>query len=71
MVDEGCRVPLQVSDLGGRGGNKMLYQLMKIDLLVQNTIRSVMGGFKVLLEVSDGGRNKNVYQLTKKGNTNF
>jgi len=49
----------------------MLYQLMKIDLLVQNTIRSVMGGFKVPLQASDCGRNKNVYQLTKIGNTNF
>lgn len=70
MVDEGCRVPLQVSDWGG-GEIKMLYQLMKIDLLVQNTIRSVMGGFKVPLQASDCGRNKNVYQLTKIGNTNF
>jgi hypothetical protein len=69
MVDEGFRVPLQVSDGGGE--NKMLYQLMKIDLLVQNTIRSVMGGFKVPLQASDCGRNKNVYQLTKIGNTNF
>jgi hypothetical protein len=36
-----------------------------IGLLVQNTIRSVDGGFKVPLQVSDCGRNKMFNQLTK------
>jgi hypothetical protein len=37
----------------------MLYQLMKIGLLVQNTIRSMIGDLRLVpLQVSDCGRNK-------------
>jgi hypothetical protein len=47
MVDEGFRVPLQVSDCGGGGGTKCLVK-NENRLLVQISIRSVMRDLRFL-----------------------